>query len=879
MKSSRHRRHILAIVAATAMVGLGAGVVPHLATATAPHPANLGVPVAAVTAPSSLPVSSPACAPTCDLYAKAGTVTAGGSGPIPIWGFTTDDTQGGKLGGDPANTFIINEGQTLTLTLHNELPAGAGSLSLEVPAVQGLPDLTGVAEASSSVTPYTFGPLAPGTYVYQAGATPDQPRQLAMGLAAIIIVRPSDYNASAPAAYAGGLGAFAAEALVVMNEIDPAFNADPVNSDVEDYNPHYFFINGKAHPDTVDISADAGTTVLLRGANLGIRDRALGLVNSRMTLIGDDSQQLPASHQVNLESQLLTAGQVADLTTLIDPSAPVGAQFPVLDLDRNLNNGYEPTVVTPNPGGNLTFIAVVGTPVPAGAPSARVTSLTPATDDGTADVTVGYTVTGTSTSVSWYLDDLGGLCGGTTTASPQTLTIAMLSTPACAPHWHTGDHVIWIQPVDGATVGSAGGDVFTLALEGPTVSGLAVDPQFAHLTPNKTDFTPPGSTDVLLTGSAEPSLLDRTIDQAQGCLVLPADGDPNLCPVADQVSVALGDATAPSHAQPLSARIPEASLPTVNGTNTIHVRVHETDGTASRWSPWGATGSSVDVVHDTTGPTVDGIVASPNPVGAGNYPGNLNFLESTRITAELHDTLSPLADAELFIGKPSDPAPTSAEYGTGSELRPRDGQWLDDLSVRDREAYLEVPVSELQSYDEGTVNVYIHAKDAAGNWGALTTFPLTIDKTNPTIVGTPLDVPGSHHYPNQDETGAWVLEAGTIQVNATDPVGPGGVAQLPLETSGTQHVQVRYHVSSVQGTIGAAGAGIFYQTAQSALGTVTANASGTYTLRFDWHFIETPPLPPEATTSVWVWVLDEAGNPSVPVEVPVGPATNPVQIP
>ena len=146
-----------------------------------------------------------------------------------------------------------------------------------------------------------------------------------MGLAAVIIVRPSDYNTSAPAAYAGGLGAFAAEALVVMNEVDPAFNGDPLNSDVEDYNPRYFFINGNAHPSTPDIAANAGTMVLLRAANLGIRDRALGLLNSRMTLIGDDSQQLQASRQVDLESQLLTPGQVADLTTLIDPSAPVGA--------------------------------------------------------------------------------------------------------------------------------------------------------------------------------------------------------------------------------------------------------------------------------------------------------------------------------------------------------------------------------------------------------------------------------------------------------------------------------------------------------------------------------------------------------------------------
>jgi hypothetical protein len=189
-----------------------------------------------------------------------------------------------------------------------------------------------------------------------------------------------------------------------------------------------------------------------------------------------------------------------------------------------------------------------------------------------------------------------------------------------------------------------------------------------------------------------------------------------------------------------------------------------------------------------------------------------------------------------------------------------------------------VPVAELQSRPEGTVNVYVHAKDAAGNWGTPQLFTLTLDKTNPVIDGTPTDF-GNHHYPAQDETGAWVLGAGTIEVNAHDPAGatPG---QLPIDLSASpQQVKIRYHVSSVQGQVGQAGAGIFYQTAQQALGTVTAVAAGVYTIHFDWQFIGTPPLPPEAATSVWVWVLDEAGNPSVPVEVPVGPPTNPTQIP
>ncbi len=208
-----------------------------------------------------------------------------------------------------------------------------------------------------------------------------------------------------------------------------------------------------------------------------------------------------------------------------------------------------------------------------------------------------------------------------------------------------------------------------------------------------------------------------------------------------------------------------------------------------------------------------------------------------------------------------------------------------------RHGYLEVPISELQSQPQGPIHIFIHAKDAAGNWGEFYDFTLLLDKTNPEIVGTPTDInvvcdtptpqTDCHRYQAQDETGAWVLTAGSIEVQAQDPVvgvPPNDVAQLPT-TPGGNEVQIRYHVSSIQGQIGVAGAGIFYQTASQALGTVVASGGGTYTIHFDWHLVYPTPgptaLPPEAATSVWVWVLDAAGNPSVPVEVPVGPATSP----
>ncbi len=1053
MQQSRHRRHLLAVVAVTAIVGLGATALPNGATATTPHMRALGAAVPTTTTPSFLPAGpAPATCVSagmnvaCGLYAKTGSVSAGTVSGIPIWGFTTDSAGAGLLGGDPLNTIIINDTNTLTLDVHNCLPAGAGDLFVEVPAAAGPPPLTVAADdptCAAAPTPQTFGPLAAGTYVYQAGSTVEQPRQLAMGLAAIIIVRPSTYAAALPTAYAAGLGPFKDEALVVMNEIDPAFNNAPLTSDVEDYNPHYFFINGKAHPETDDIAAMAGDTVLLRAANLGIRDRALGLVNSRLKLLADDSHKLAESNIVDLESKLLTPGEVADLTTLVDPSAPVGSQFALLDLDRHLNNSSEAGI-----GGMLTFIDVVAGPilvgnplidrayatdfppeqiggldavlvvlddalpagtlqsfetwnqataagspnpsagekfrayvlrptgtlneydvvyesavqtvpapavagvseifsVPAGVavqagdhiayfgsgvpvditalgtdsliyptlaapangdtitldsptypiypqartysfratvasapaaspPAANVTSLTPPTNDGTSDVSVTYTITGSPASASWFLDDLGGTCTGGVPATSGTVVLSFTTLAACGTQWVTGEHVLWIQPLGG----SASGGAFTLALQGPTVFALSTDPQFANLTLNKVD-TDPTSTDIVLTGSAQPSLLDFDIDAAEACLT-----DPALEPVTHvpRPSRSIPPIRWCHHTRLRSActfRSPRSRCPVPCTRSTSGL-------TRSRRRPWRSPLVGMGQLeldrrrHDRPRRSNGGqLHRNTEP---GRHRQLPRQLELPRIGPDpgrhhrsaLADGGSPIADAELFLDQ------VEAD-GTGSQMRPLAGQWLDDLTVNTRTAYLEVPVSELQARPQGDVKVYIHAKDAAGNWGAIdpsTPFILQLDKTNPVIVGTVVDA-GNHGF-LPDETGQ-ALASGDITINATcDPNGvtavgicpAGGTTAVNPVTSGIG--EIRYHVSAVTGQVGAAGAGIFYQTAQIApinAATVTDNGDGTVSITFNWHIVPQPPLPIEAASSVWVWVVDGAGNPSVPVEVPVGPPT------
>ena len=202
----------------------------------------------------------------------------------------------------PGPTLIVNEGDTVTVNLTNNLPPAAGNTSILFPgftltsvcppAQQGL--LTCEAPPNGTVT-YTFVAQTPGTRAYYSGTQGDL--QVEMGLYGAIIVLP----ANVPAACNGGLHAqnqaaqaawhetdfrlahaaydnantcYDREYLFQFAEMDPnihaqalaqvnAANCTPLSGgalpatcklDVptEPYHPSYFLINGRSMPDDMD---------------------------------------------------------------------------------------------------------------------------------------------------------------------------------------------------------------------------------------------------------------------------------------------------------------------------------------------------------------------------------------------------------------------------------------------------------------------------------------------------------------------------------------------------------------------------------------------------------------------------------------------------
>jgi hypothetical protein len=204
--------------------------------------------------------------------------------------------------------------------------------------------------------------------------------------------------------------------------------------------------------------------------------------------------------------------------------------------------------------------------------------------------------------------------------------------------------------------------------------------------------------------------------------------------------------------------IPAAALQALStGVHTLYV--HSYEGQNFNGSPgaavpagWGVRDGAASVntfVIDRTGPIAKNLSVSPNPNnGFQNGPGNLGFLDSVRVSATLDDSGaaggSAIANAEVFLtptpvpaGSPagtltrcdSTTAPNASVTGSGAFMIPSSGTWSSAI----HDAYAYVPLADIRSCQEGTVVLWVHGQDVAGNWGDFKSVTLTLDKTSPTL--------------------------------------------------------------------------------------------------------------------------------------------------
>ncbi len=283
---------------------------------------------AAITGGSLLAVGIQAAVPgitaasgVFNLNAEAGYISQPDGASVYSWGygcsagsaapaFAPSAIAGGSCGTMqlPGPTLIVTQGQTVSVTLTNNLPAAAGNTSLLFPGftVTAAPGpcsssasagvLTTEAPHGCAVT-YTFVADVPGTHAYYSGTRGNL--QVELGLFGALIVMPTldagglptGYSAPtnaaatcvavgskparaaddvdfrhAAAAYNNPAACYDREYLFQLSEMDPAIHRQAeeqagvdcnspsgcMNVETEPYKAAYFLVNGRSMPDDMD---------------------------------------------------------------------------------------------------------------------------------------------------------------------------------------------------------------------------------------------------------------------------------------------------------------------------------------------------------------------------------------------------------------------------------------------------------------------------------------------------------------------------------------------------------------------------------------------------------------------------------------------------
>ncbi|MFJ8577999.1 multicopper oxidase domain-containing protein [Micromonospora sp. NPDC093277] len=649
---------------------------------------------------------------TCDLWAKPGSVVLpGAAAPVPIWGFASTDAAPATLSGP---VLVVDRGDQVTVIVHNGL---TDNLSLAFPAVTGLaPDRTGAAPGGTRS--YTFTASRPGTYLYEAGHTAYGARQVAMGLVGALVVRAPAVGGR-PSAYGDTASAYDDEAVLVLTEVDPAFNAAPRTYDMRAYAPKYRLINGKAFPETDVVATDAGRRVLLRYVAAGLQPHPMTLLGLDQAVVGQDAR--PAAYPEAAVTLPLQPGQAVDAVVDV-PGGPDGRRFALYESGGQLNNAgqrYGTTVTGVSPqqafGGMLTFLdtnppPVSGDNVGPAAANVRVAP-NPASALNPVTVTADFSDAQTGNSVvdraEVVIDDLrvaegtgvpftaaGFGTGPTVTGATATIPTALLTALT------QGPHTIYVRGHDLAgNWGSVGSTTLNLAVTGAVTTALT-------LTPNPTA----GTGDVTISATGDDGGLGGTVTGAEYFVDSTASN---------------GTGTALTLGSPGAAVTTETgTIPAVvvaalaEGRHTVLVHTRDS---FNLWGPY----VTADLVVDRTVPTLLSAVVVPavtnGRIGSASDPNDL------RINAAFTDPVgggvrSTIAAAEGFLD-------AGGTDGTGFTFLALDGAF----NSATENTYGLLPLSELTGRAEGVHQVLVHARDSAGNWGPLTAVTFTLDRTGPVI--------------------------------------------------------------------------------------------------------------------------------------------------
>ena len=320
--------------------------------------------------------------PAFSLTAKAGSIRTGDGDSVPMWGYAV----GTKNMQYPGPTLIVNQGDTVRVTLKNQLAIPVSivfpGMSVKIDTVNskgGVPGLLTTEvppDNGTSYVTYTFTAAQPGTYTYYSGTRPEL--EVEMGMVGAIVVRPRGFDPSVPATPTGGRKAFNnvstaydREYLMLLSEIDvdqhKAVGRGELNAvDHADRRPVTWMQNGRTMPDTV---ADAnvsylpnqpynslplshpGEKVLIRFVGAGLDLHPLHTHGQNHLQIARDGRILNSTINNELEPDLA----VSDYTTTVVPGETVDAIYGIWTGGKLNWDVYGPKEGSPGYGRTLNW--------------------------------------------------------------------------------------------------------------------------------------------------------------------------------------------------------------------------------------------------------------------------------------------------------------------------------------------------------------------------------------------------------------------------------------------------------------------------------------------------------------------------------------------
>jgi FtsP/CotA-like multicopper oxidase with cupredoxin domain len=664
----------------------------------------------------------------CEVWATAGSVTVGGS-PIPVWRFT--DSGGGTL-----LPLVVTQGDTVRLRVHNTLGTAVSLALPQIPDVlhgasgsRGA-DTTGA--AAGGTQDYVFTATRPGTFLYEAGPTASGKQQVAMGLAAALVVLPT----TAGQAYGSATTAYTDEDVLVLTDVDPALNtaADPAAFNLRAFHAAYHLVNGQ--PAVHQTVADPGARLLLRYVNAGLQNRWAGLIGLSQARIGTNGRPLAnALTGVDQEQAgvvaALPAGETAEtLVTMPADAGHAGFRYPLFDEGLTTSDAGD---------GALAYLEVAGTLSLPACPDGGAGTVPPLVHDlstpaaghiadlaNPSAATTVFTVTGRALecrgvtgeqpadTVRYAIDAIPGGSSPTAAVDNTGAFQIALTEADVASIANGGHHYLIVQAGRGGTFGTIAATQLTVDNVAPALD-LAVDPAVAGAGGS---FSVTGSASDRFLGDSDVTSMAWSID----------GGTATTVTVDPAISVGV------------DINVPASSL--AAGAHTIAVTATDAFGNVSQ-------ATNLSVTYDPDAPALSGVVLEQRLPASTQYPfggplttfnnGTLTFdpnMWAIRVRGTATDALSKIA---AMRGSFDDAICTTTPAGepaiSGARLDPKDGAW----SATTEAGFAYVPLSELNRWlpaagQPAVVKAFhVRARDAAGNWSACADGTVTLDRTNPAI--------------------------------------------------------------------------------------------------------------------------------------------------